>query len=164
MKSRITRRDTTARRRSEFRLIVSVVALAILAGNGCRVAQETAALPGQMVTAVVPGMKSTQPDRSWVRKRSVVVAVVARTALYAVGVAGALLLEKAFEARHEYGGFGRALLNVFHHRDIYHLWANTICLACALLEFNALSVVRRHLGDQRLIRLYFSPASGEFVS
>jgi hypothetical protein len=36
--------------------------MALFAGNGCRVAQQTAALPGQVVTAVVPGKKSTAPD------------------------------------------------------------------------------------------------------
>jgi hypothetical protein len=100
------------------------------------------------------------PLGSWVRNHPAVVDVVLRTALYGVGVAVALLLEKAFEARKEYGGFSRALLGVFHHRDIHHVWANTIGLTCALLGFNALSVLRRHLGDRELAGVFFSPTLG----
>jgi hypothetical protein len=40
-------------------LLMPVLALGLA---GCQVAQETARLPGQMVTAVVPGMKSAPPD------------------------------------------------------------------------------------------------------
>lgn len=116
------------------------------------------ALVGALLVAKIVVMMEHVPLGAYVGKLPVVVAVVARTTLYGVVVAVALLLEKAFEARHEYGGFGRALANVFHHRDIYHLWANSICLACALFQFNALSVVRRHVGDRGLIRLFFSPA------
>jgi hypothetical protein len=42
-------------------LVFLLPALGLLWG-GCKVARETAALPTQMVTAVVPGKKSSQPD------------------------------------------------------------------------------------------------------
>src|SRR5215472_15159358 len=114
------------------------------------------ALVGALVIAKIVLVLEHVPLGSWVRNQPVVVYVVLRTALYAVAVAVTLLLEKAFEARHEYGGFGRALPRVLQHRDIYHVWANSICVACALLEFNALSVVRRNLGHRELIRLFSS--------
>src|SRR3974377_1055442 len=47
---------------SRFQLLALLLWFCLLAGNGCRVAQQTVALPGQMVTPVVPGTKSAQPD------------------------------------------------------------------------------------------------------
>jgi len=83
--------------------------------------------------------------------------VILRTALYSLGVLVVLVLEKAFEARHEYGGFGLSLFAVFQHTDVHHVWVNGICVTGALLVFNALSVVRRHLGDGGLLRLFLLP-------
>ena len=93
----------------------------------------------------------------WVRDRPAWVEVVLRTMMYTLGVAIVLALEKGFEGRHEYGGFGPSLMAVFQHADVHHVWANTICLSGALLGYNALSVVRRHLGDGGLARMYLSP-------
>ena len=117
---------------------------------------------GALVIAKVVLVMEHVPLGSWVRNHPAVFDVVLRTVLYGVGVAVAMLLEKAFEARKEYGGFGNALLGVFHHRDINHVWANTICLVCALLVFNALSVLRRHFGNRELARVFLSPALGAF--
>src|SRR5215471_3372520 len=69
----------------------------------------TVALVGALVIAKVVLVLEHVPLGSWVRNQPVLVNVVLRTVLYAVGVGVALLLEKAFEARHEYSGFGRAL-------------------------------------------------------
>jgi hypothetical protein len=87
--------------------------------------------------------------------------VVLRTAMYSLGVAVVLVLEKGFEGRHEHGGFGPALWYLIRHEDFPHVWANTLCLAGALLGYNALTVVRRHLGKRGLIRLYLSPLPEE---
>ena len=83
--------------------------------------------------------------------------VVLRTAMYSLGVAVVLVLEKGFEGRHEHGGFGPALRFLFQEADVYHVWANTLCLSGALLVYNALSVVQRHLGKGSLIRIFMSP-------
>ena len=98
---------------------------------------------------------------AWMRARPALVGVILRTVLYSLGVLVVLLLEKAFEGRHEYGGFGPSLIAVFQHADVHHVWANTICLSGALLGYNALSVVRRHLGNRGLIRLFLSPMPEE---
>ena len=92
-----------------------------------------------------------------VRDRAAGVEVVLRTAMYALGVAVVLALEKGFEGRHEYGGFGPALRQLLQQADIHHVWANTIVLSGALLVYNALTVVRRHLGKRGLIRMFLSP-------
>jgi hypothetical protein len=52
-------------RRQELKKLQQVICLlplCVLAATGCKVARQTASLPGHVVTAVVPGDKSTQPD------------------------------------------------------------------------------------------------------
>jgi hypothetical protein len=114
-------------------------------------------LVGALVLAKVVLVLEHVPLGAWVRTRPAWVDVILRTALYALGVLVVLLLEKAFEGRHEHGGFGPSLIALFQHADVHHVLANTICLTGALLGYNALSVVRRHLGEGGLIRLFLSP-------
>jgi hypothetical protein len=94
---------------------------------------------------------------AWLRNQPLLVDVMLRTILYAAGTLVVLLLEKAFESRHEHGGFFPALMNVFRHPDLPHIWANTICLGGALLFFNLLSALKRHLGAGGLARVLLSP-------
>jgi hypothetical protein len=119
------------------------------------------ALVGALVLAKVVLVLEHVPLGAWVRTRPALVDVILRTALYALGVTVVLLLEKAFDGRHEYGGFSPSLMAVFQHADVYHVWVNTICLSGALLGYNMLSVVRRHLGEGGLIRLFLSPLPEE---
>jgi len=98
---------------------------------------------------------------AWLRARSAWVDVVLRTAIYSFGVAIVLVLEKGFEGRNEYGGFSSALRQLLQQEDVDHLWANTLCLSGALLGYNALAVVRRHLGEGGLLRIFFSPFPGK---
>jgi hypothetical protein len=115
------------------------------------------ALLGALIIAKVVLVLEHVPLGPWVRRQAALLDLVLRTLLYTLGVAGVLLLEKAFEARQEAGGFGPALAGVLEHRDIAHVWVNTICVASALLVFNAVTVLRRHLGDGRLIQLFVAP-------
>jgi hypothetical protein len=117
------------------------------------------ALVGALIIAKVVLVLEHAPLGPWVRRHAVLFEVLLRTLLYTLGVAVVLLLEKAFESRHEEGGFGAALGRVLQHRDIAHVWANTICVGSALLVFNALSVLRRHLGEGRLVALFLAPPS-----
>jgi hypothetical protein len=115
------------------------------------------ALVGALIIAKVVLVLEHVPLGQWIRRHIAVFEVLLRTLLYTLGVAVVLLLEKAFEARHEEGGFGAALARVLEHRDIAHVWANTICVGSALLVFNAVSVLRRHLGEGRLAALFLAP-------
>jgi hypothetical protein len=115
------------------------------------------ALVGALVLAKVVLVLEHVPLGAWIRARPAWVDVIIRTVLYALGVVIVLLLEKAFDGRHEYGGFIPSLISVFQHAEIHHVWINTISLSGALLGYNALSVVRRHLGEGGLIRLFLSP-------
>ena len=93
----------------------------------------------------------------WVRNHAVAVDILIRTVLCTIGVLVAVLLERGFEARHERGGFGAGVSWVFQHRDMNRVWADTIAVGAALLGFNALGTVRRHLGEGGLSRLFLSP-------
>jgi hypothetical protein len=101
------------------------------------------------------------PLEAWVRERPAWVAVVVRTLFYSFGVLVVLLIEKGFEGRHEYGGFTSSLISLFRQRDVYHVWASTICLSGALLGYNVLFVIRRWLGEGGLVRLFMSPLPEE---
>jgi hypothetical protein len=49
-------------------------------------------------------------------------------------------------------------MNVFQHRDMPHVWANTICLTGALLFYNLLAEINRRLGTGGLARMFLSPS------
>ncbi len=97
----------------------------------------------------------------WVRRQPAWVDVVLRTVLYTLGVALVLILEKGFEGRHAAGGFGPAVQHLFQQADFYHVWATILCIAGALLGYNAIMVVRRHLGNRELFRIFLAPIPEE---
>jgi len=115
------------------------------------------ALLGALVLAKVVLVLEYVPLGAWVEARPAWVDVVLRTALYAFGVFVVLLLEKAFEGRHEHGSFGASLIEVFQHTDAKHVWLNTVSLSAALLSYNMLSVVRKRLGKGALLQMFLKP-------
>jgi len=115
------------------------------------------ALVGALVLAKVVLILEHVSLGAWIRARPAWVDILLRTALYSFGVLVVLLIEKSFEGRHEYGSFGASLTSVFQHADIYHVWANTICLSGALLSYNILSVVYKRLGKDELRRMFLTP-------
>jgi len=119
------------------------------------------AVVGALVLAKVVLLLEHVSLGAWVRERPAWVDVVLRTALYAFGVFVLLLLEKAFEGRHEYDSFGESLVAVFQHANAIHVWLNTLCLSAALLSYNMLSVVRKRLGKGALLRMFLTPLPKE---
>lgn len=119
---------------------------------------------GTLVLSKVVLILAHVPLGAWVRTRAAWVEILVRTALYSVGVFVVLLVEKAFEGRHEHGGFGRSLASVFQHPDIPQVFATTICVGGALLGYNMLSAVRRQLGAGSLRRIFLRPLSPEASS
>jgi hypothetical protein len=118
------------------------------------------ALIGAVLLAKVVLLMEYVPVEAWVPSHPAMVAVVFRTFIYFLGVLVALTLEKAFEARHEYGGFAHALTRVYQHPECPRVLFNTICVALALLVYNIFSVLRRHLGKNGLSRLFFARPGG----
>jgi len=117
----------------------------------------SAAVVGTLVLSKVVLILEHVPLGKWTRNHPAWIDVVLRTALYSVGVAVVLLLEKGFEGRHEAGGFWPSLISLFEDADLSHVWANTICLSGALLGYNAVSMIRRYLGEGGLRRILLSP-------
>ncbi len=128
----------------------------ILEGYQIRFGSVSAVLIGALVLAKVVLILEYVPLGAWVKKQPALVDVILRTLLYALGTFVVMLLEKSFESRHEQGGFGPALMNVFQHRDMPHIWANTICVTGALLFYNLLSALSHHLGTGGLARVFLS--------
>ena len=116
----------------------------------------SAVLIGALILAKVVLILEHVPLGGWLRKQPVLVDVIVRTLLYAFGTLVVILLEKSFESRHEQGGFGPALMSVFHHRDMPHVWANTICVTSALLFYNLLSALSHSLGSGGLAKVFLS--------
>jgi hypothetical protein len=121
------------------------------------------AIIGALVMAKVVLLMELIPRGEWVRRQPAIVDVVLRTILYTIGVLVVMLLEKAFESRHEEGGFGAALQHVFQNRDIYQVWAGTIVVGFSLLGYNLMSVMRQYLGKHQLMNLYFSTPLEQIV-
>ena len=112
------------------------------------------ALVGALLLSKVVLVLEHVPLGSWVGTQPPWVEVALRTILYAAGVGVVLTLEKSFEGRHEHGGFVAALTAGLREEDFHHVLANTICLSGALLGYNMLAVIRQHLGEGGLLRLF----------
>jgi hypothetical protein len=121
----------------------------------------SAVLIGALILAKVVLVLEHVSLGAWTRTQPAWVDVVLRTGLYSLGVVVVLLLEKAFEGRHEPGGFSQALMAVFQHIDIYHVWANALTVSGALLVYNCVSVLQRHLGGGSLMKLFLRPIPEE---
>jgi hypothetical protein len=137
--------------------VLAVLKQLILAEHQIEFRGWSLALVGTLVLSKVVVVLEHVPLGPWIQARPAWVEVLVRTILCAVGVLVALLLEKAFEGRHEHGGFGASLMAVFQNVEVHRVWANTIWVSCALLGYNVLSTVRRHLGEGGLVRLFLSP-------
>jgi hypothetical protein len=96
---------------------------------------------------------------SFTKKQLVIFELLVRTLLYSGGVFLVLLLERSFESRHEYSGFGDALMNVFSDVNIYHFWVNCIVVFGALLFFNLWSIMKKRFGARWISNVLFSPDS-----
>jgi hypothetical protein len=112
---------------------------------------------GALVLAKVVLVLEHVPLGEWVRVRPAWVEVILRTALYSLGVAVVIVLEKGVEGRHEHGSFGLALRYLFQHEDIHHVLASVLCMSGSLLVYNALTVVKRHLGEGGVIQVFLLP-------
>ena len=119
------------------------------------------ALVGALVLAKVVLILEHVSLGAWVRAQPAWLDVALRTLLYSFGVFIVILLEKAFEGRHEYGSFGTSLNEVIQHAEAPHIWLNTLCLSAALLSYNLLSVVRKRLGRGALLQMYLTPLPEE---
>lgn len=115
------------------------------------------ALGGALVLSKVVLILEKVPMGACVRRQAAWIEVALRTSLYTLGVAVVLLLERAFEGRLEHGGFAGSVWSVLRDPELAHVWVNTIVVGGALLSYNVLWVIRRHLGEGGLLRLFRRP-------
>jgi hypothetical protein len=141
--------------------VMMLIKRLILAEYAIQFRGVTFALVGALVVAKVVVILEKVSLGKWVRNQTVAVDVILRTLLYTFGVWIAFLLEKAFESRHEHGGFGSALVAVFQHREVHHVWASTIGVGVALLGFITFSILKRRFGGHELKRLFFATRVSE---
>ena len=137
--------------------VLLVLKWLVLAEYNIELRSMSIALVGALIVAKVVLVLEKVPLETWTRGRSALTHVAVRTGLYGLGILVVLLLEKAFEVRHEYGGFIPALAQVISHQDIPHVLAATIGVTGALLVFNSMFVIRRYLGKRGLLGLFLSP-------
>jgi len=136
--------------------IILLLKKLLLAQYGIHFGALALALVGTLLLAKVVLLLEHIPIGTWLRNQPPVVPVILRTIIYVLGVFVVLAAERAFEARHEYGSFGRALIGIFQHADYPRVLFNTICVGLALLSFNILSVLREHFGKDGLRRIFFT--------
>jgi hypothetical protein len=122
------------------------------------------AIIGALILAKVVLVIDLIPLANWTRKHPAVYFIFFRTLFNIIAVFFLLMLEKAFETRHEYGGFGSAISQGFQHRDVYHVWANVTVVSIAVFWFNVIFVLRRYLGEQKLRQVFFSIPMNDFLS
>lgn len=121
----------------------------------------TVAIVGAVVLAKVVLVLEHFQTGKRVRRLPAWVDVLLRTVLYSFAVFLVLVLERSFEGRHEYGSFTASLTALFRQASAIHVWTNTICLSAALLSYNMLSVVRKHLGKGALLKMFLVPLPQE---
>jgi hypothetical protein len=119
------------------------------------------ALLGALVLAKVVLVLEHVPLGAWVKTRAAWVDVLLRTFMYVFGVFVVLLIEKGLDGMDEHGGFSAALTTEWRQTDVHHILLNVICLSGALLSYNMLSVVRKHLGKGALLQMFLSPLPRE---
>ncbi len=92
----------------------------------------------------------------WFSKKAAILEVLARSILYLLGAIVVLLLEKAIEARHDYGGFLGALKHITSHINFYHSAADIICVFGAIFIFNLASQLKNELGLDNFRGMFLS--------
>jgi len=116
---------------------------------------------GALIAAKVLLILENIPFGYWVRKQPAIVDIFLRTVLYFLGVLLILILEKAFDGRHEFGGFVNSLQQVFVQFDMNHFWVNSICIFGALFGFNFASLLKLYLGEGGILRVLASLPPGK---
>lgn len=119
------------------------------------------ALIGALILSKVVLLMERVSFGDWVREAPAWVDLVLRTGLYTFGVVLVLALERGIGGRHEHGGFLSAVSAAFQSIAAAHFWVNAICISGALFCYNALGVIRSHLGHRGLLRLFLSPRPEE---
>ena len=135
--------------------LIMVLKQLYLAEYGIEFRGLSTALLAALVTAKVVIVLEKVPIGRWLEGQPAIVDVAVRTLAYSIATMILLLVEKAFDARSEHGGFVPTAAAIFEHPDIPQIWAATICVGLSFLAFNAFDVVKREVGMERLKEMFF---------
>lgn len=114
-------------------------------------------LAGALILGRVARILGHVPAGKWIRSLPAWMAVVLRTALFSIGLATLLLVTGALETRDRHGGLVAALKAMQQEASYPLILTNAICLTGAFLIYNALAVIRVHLGGGSLFLLFLQP-------
>lgn len=112
---------------------------------------------GALIAAKVVLIFENIPIGSWTKNKPAIFEIILRTLLYMAGAIVVLVLEKSFEARHEYGGIFNAMKALSGETEIYHIIVNVIGVFGAFFGFNLWSVLNKHLGGIGLLKILSIP-------
>ena len=93
--------------------------------------------------------------------QAAILVILKRTLLFLAGVFVILVLERAIESRHEYGGFFNALKALPESTDRFHILVNIICISGALFFFNLWWLFKKHMGERAFLKIIFAPVPEE---
>lgn len=127
-----------------------------LADYGIEFSGIATALLAALVTAKVVIILDHVPLRRWLYGSPGVVEVLVRSVVYTLAVLLVMLLEKAFEARTEYGSFPSSLANILDHPDMHEIWAISIAVGLSFLAHNVFETIRRAVGAERMREMFLS--------
>ena len=82
--------------------------------------------------------------------------VIYKSAIYTFVVLLVGLCERLFHAFHDTGDFQHALREVYMGRDLNHFLASIICIGISFVIYNVFSGINRHMGDGKLLNIFFS--------
>lgn len=91
------------------------------------------------------------------KNKPAILHVFLRTLLYMIGVAVILILEKAIENSHEYGGFINALKKLGEKKDLDHILVTVICVFGAMFFYNLGTLISDRIGKAGLWEILISP-------
>jgi hypothetical protein len=138
-------------------LVLMALKTLVLEEYRIRFSGVAAALVGALVAAKVVALLRHVTLLGPIERGPAWLWVVARTALYTLGVLVAATLERAFETRAEHGGFGAAFAMLVDDPHWPHLLAATLGAGLAMLVYNTIEVIRRHVGGDALRRMFAAP-------
>jgi hypothetical protein len=121
----------------------------------------SAAILGALVLAKVVIVMEHVPLGRLLARQPAWVDVIVRTIIYSAGVFVAIVIEKGIEGRGEHGGFLPAIQATFGRMSLCRTLANTIAFSGAILGYNVIFVMRRHLGKGSLRKVFTSPLPEE---
>ena len=90
--------------------------------------------------------------------------IICRSALYTSGVLAFMLAEEFLRLRHQTDQLQVALSALLQQNELYNTGATAIWVGLAFIIYNVISVIRLHLGDGELVRLFFRSSRSQLIS